>query len=117
MTSNQDTMKFWTVLAGTILVVAVMVMLIDMSIKAAILGESNELRLVIERERNGRGKAESNSSRASDNRASSSPLLGFDATGVETGNVANGHKATPAKSRASRQPKNQGGAGEIPPGN
>lgn len=103
--TDRDTIKFWTVLAATILVVSILVMLIDMSIKAAILQESNSLRLVIEEQRNrGARKTAANPDGADNDSSNPSVLLDIDATGLEVGDVANGHKAATHKPRSRRQP-------------
>ena len=80
-------------------------MLIDMSIKAAILQESNSLRLVIEEQRNrGERKAGTNPNGADNHGSNSSVLLDIDATGMETRDVANGSKTSANKPRTRRQP-------------
>jgi hypothetical protein len=111
-----ENIKFWTVLSVLMLVTAVAVTLIDLSIKAAILEESNALRRTI---LNGRGEEGSTNSRASDDSASASVLLDLDTTGMETGNVrqqSNGKVPAnpPRKSRA--KPRTQGNPPEIPSG-
>lgn len=116
--TTRDNIKFWTFLAGMILMVAVAVLLIDMSIKAAILGESNALRLTIEEERNDRS-AKTNGHGSSNNGRNSSSVLRLNATGMETGDVANGAKKTvqSRKARGQRaQPRAPMDSGEIPPG-
>jgi len=117
-TTTNDHIKFWTFLAGTILMVAVAVLLIDMSIKAAILGESNTLRLIIEGENNDRA-AKANSNGASHNGTNSSSVLGVFSAGMETEHVANGTKKTvqPRKTRGQRaKPGSPLDTGEISPG-
>lgn len=118
-TTNNDHIKFWTFLAGMILMVAVAVLLIDMSIKAAILSESNELRLAIEGERNDRAaKATANGS--GNNGSGTSPVLGEYAAGMETRNMVDGHKKT-VQPRAPRgqkpKPRTPLDNREIPEGN
>lgn len=116
---QNDHIKFWTFLAAMILMVAVAVLLIDMSIKAAILGESNELRLMIEGERNDRA-AKANSNGSGNNGSSASPVLGKFPTGMETRDVVDGSKKT-VQSRAPRgqraKPRASLDSGEIPEGN
>lgn len=46
--SKNETMKFWTILTIILLAVAVTVTLIDLGIKAAILAESNSMKLAME---------------------------------------------------------------------
>jgi hypothetical protein len=116
--TTTDNIKFWSFLAGMILMVSVAVLLIDMSIKAAILQESNTLRLAIEGERNDRAsKASSNGNNHHSN--NSSPILGVFPAGMETGDVANGTKKTiqPRKTRGQRaKPGTPMDSGEIPSG-
>ena len=118
-TATNDHIKFWTFLAGMFLMVSIAVLLIDMSIKAAILGESNELRLIIEGERNDRA-AKTNSNGSSNNGSGASPVLGKFSTGMETGDVVDGSKKT-VQSRAPRgqkpKPRPSLDSGEIPEGN
>jgi hypothetical protein len=115
--ADRDNVKFWTVLAATILVVSVMVMLIDMSIKAAILEESNALRLAIEGQRNGRGKEESDNNRANSNGSGTPNVLGEYDPRVEAGNVlpSDTVSANPRPRRRAK-PKASGDSREIPPG-
>src|SRR5258708_38920343 len=86
-----ESMKFWTFLATLILFVSVAVMLVDISIKTAILEESNLLRRIILDEQdlmaNGRGKEEAGLARTTNNGSSNGNLLDFDAAGGETRNV------------------------------
>jgi hypothetical protein len=112
-----ENVKFWTVLAILILSVSVAVMLIDLSIKAAILEESNSLRRVI---LNGRGEERANGSGGSDDSASDSVLLDFHDSPVETGNVRqNGSGKVPATPRRKprSKPRTQGDDPTIPSGN
>jgi hypothetical protein len=83
-----DNVKFWTFLTTMILAVAVGVLLIDMSIKAAILQESNQLRLLIEGERNDRGTKRPVPNGSSGNGSGTPDVLGKYATGMEAGNVS-----------------------------
>lgn len=79
--------EFFTILFVICLVTAVAVMVVDFGIKAAILEESNALKKVIDRERNGRQRPAKD--RASDNGRHDSPypsdLLGNVPTRVEEG--------------------------------
>jgi hypothetical protein len=127
---DRDTIKFWTVLAGLILMVSVAVLLIDMSIKAAILAESNALRRAILHmseechDSECPGVHYDRSAKASPNGAShdstsGSSLLDFVPTGMETGDVANGSKApVRAKRPGGTRPKpgTPRNTGDVPPG-
>ncbi len=117
-TGNRDNIKFWTVLAGMILLVSVAVLLIDMSIKAAILGESNSLRLLIEGEYNDRA-AKASSNGTGNHTSGTNPVLGEFPAGMEVGNVANrtAKKATQARNRNARQTPRESRSGELPSGN
>lgn len=118
--ASDDKMKFWAVLVAVMLGVSVAVLLIDMTIKAAILEESNALRRTL------LGVQDDGSPKASDNGAShngnsSGPVLDIFPAGMETGDVATGDKASPngTSTRGKRtrtQPRTQGDSGEIPPG-
>ena len=113
-----DNIKFWTFLAGMILLVACAILFIDMAIKTAILQESNALRLVIEGEYNDRA-AKTNRNGSNNHRGDTGPVLGKFPTGMETGDVANGTKKA-VQSRKARGQRSQPGApmdsGEIPQG-
>jgi hypothetical protein len=102
-----------------ILGVSVAVLVVDLSIKAAILEESTKLRLAIEGERNDRA-TEANASRTSDNDSDSSGLLGLHATGMEATDVRQngGRKAPATGTRRSRQTRPKPGAynPEVSPG-
>jgi hypothetical protein len=117
---TQDKIKFWVFLVAMMLGVSVAVLLIDMTIKAAILEESNALRRVILGVQDDRS-AEANPNGTSHDANSSSVVLGKFPAGMETGNVANGSKAEvpplPRKRRGTRtEPGTPGDSGEIPPG-
>jgi hypothetical protein len=111
-----ENIKFWTTLAIVALMVAIAVTLIDLSIKAAILEESNTLRRII---LNGRGEKGSTDSGASDDGSSASVLLDLDSTRMEAGNVhqqSNG-KVPPNTSRNTRsKSRAQGNPPEVPSG-
>jgi hypothetical protein len=119
MANAKDPVKFWMFLVALMLATAVAVLLLDISIKAAILEESNALRLAIERERNEqyvRRTEVPNPHGASGNGSYSSDELGVDATRLETGNAANRTKE-PAKkvtARRTAKPRPTGSATEIP---
>jgi hypothetical protein len=119
MQDSNEKIKFWAVLIGIMLGVSVAVLLIDMTIKAAILEESNALRRTLLGVRDD-GQTEANPYGTNHNGNSSSPVLDFFSAGMEAGNVANGHKETPippARKRTTRtKPGTQGDTGEIPSG-
>ena len=112
-----ENVKFWTFLTTMILAVAALVLIIDMSIKAAILQESNDLRLLIEGERNVRGSKETAPQRTSGNGSGTPHVLGEYATGMETRNVSQGD-SKPAKAPRPRRtkPYPADGIGEVPSG-
>jgi hypothetical protein len=95
---SRDTVKFWSLLAVMILAVSCTVLVVDLSIKAAILEESTKLRLAIEAERNDRA-TEATTARASYNGSDSSSLLDLNAAGMEAANV----RETPT--RTARTPR------------
>jgi hypothetical protein len=65
---DEDQTKFWAILIGILVGVAVLVTVVDLSIKAAILDESNALkRRMNEVKWNGPGPDQANSNGASDN--------------------------------------------------
>jgi hypothetical protein len=111
-----ENVKFWALLAGVMLSVSVAVMLIDLSIKAAILEESNTLRKVILGER----ETKAGSNGASHDVANRSPVLDNDATGLETANVwprTNGQTPVVSPRKSPRpKPGTQGNPPEIPTG-
>lgn len=119
MTDQQnDKTKFWITLVAIMLGVSVAVLLIDMTIKAAILEESNALRRVIIGVRDD-GSAEANPVGSANQHSGNSTLLDFVPAGMETGNVANGNKAeakAQPRKRKPTQPRTQGDTGEIPEG-
>lgn len=83
--------RFWAVLAVMILLVCIAVSMIDLSIKAAIIEESNNLRLFMESVRNGQrtegpDKSGANSN-GTDNVAVSGDVLDLNSARVETRNV------------------------------
>lgn len=90
MADVPQNVKFWAFLASAILAVAVLVMLIDMSIKASILQESNALRLVIEGSRNDQGREARNMDAAPSNGSSPPNVLAADDAGLEKGDVPAG---------------------------
>lgn len=114
---------FWGVLAVMILIVSIMVLMIDMTIKAGILEEAGKLRAVIKGEQDDRSaKAAGNGN--SHNGDNSSSVLGVFPTRMETGNVvAEVQEESPARkpARKPRGTRTERGArvnsGEIPEGN
>lgn len=104
-------MEFWAVLLVILVGTAVLIMLVDFGIKAAILEESNRLRLKIEEwdKEHGRGTAEANPGRtdndSGDNTSVPIPLLVDSPAGMETADVPNGTKEAVVNPRARRRPK------------
>lgn len=94
MELSKKQLEFWTVMLGVILGVSILVMLIDFSIKAAILEESAKLRGVID----GQKPARANDNGAGRDSRKYAPVsahvLGEQSPGMETGNVANGTSDT-----------------------
>src|SRR6266436_9256450 len=118
-----ENVKFWTVLAGFILLVSVTVMLVDISIKSSILEQSNKFRrlLWLLEEEHGRGTQEADSAGDTVDYPYPGSLLDFNTAGMEVGNVpplANG-KASPSRARKPRatKPKPESNSGEVPSGN
>jgi hypothetical protein len=102
---SKDTIKFWTILTIMLLAVAVTVTLIDLGIKAAILAESNKMKLAMEEweVRNGQkasGRIDQGDS-ANDSLFPSVPgiVLDTDNAGLEKRSAANGDQK-PTRSRA-----------------
>lgn len=117
MKESKDNIKFWTVLAGIILAVSVTVLLIDMSIKAAILEESNALRRVLLGVQDDRSaKADSDGANHDSSRPGS--ILGEFSAGMEAGNVSNGNQETARKASNSKrsQARGRSNSGDIPEG-
>lgn len=112
MSDSISSIKFWTILAGLFLGCAITVLLIDLTIKAAILGESNQLRQIILQEEAERGKAGTRSDDSRDNHNGSVhslyPVGVLDSgnAGMEAENVPTGSEtpvaATPRKPRTRR---------------
>jgi hypothetical protein len=107
MDKANDTTKFWTILTIMLLAVAVTVTLIDLGIKAAILAESNSLKLAMEdwevrngQKVNGRNDERNHSNGRFDS-GLSSDVLATDDAGMEAGNaidrIANTIPARPRK--------------------
>lgn len=108
-----DNQRFWTTLSILILMVAIAVTLIDLSIKAAILQESNDLRRVI---LNGRREASTDDYGDDRNRDSAPDVLDIDAAGMENPDVSvNGAtKASATKRARPTKPRTPANPGEIP---
>lgn len=91
LTENSK-IRFWGILAIMILAVAITVTLVDLTIKAAILQESNSLRLLIERETNAKGTERSDDSGiaadASDDSTVPGDVLAIKPVRLETRNVS-----------------------------
>lgn len=112
--AEQNNIKYWTYLAGFILIVAVTVTLIDLTIKSAILQESNRLKRLIwdaEGQLYGQGQEGANNSRIDPNASVGSylpgDLLDTSSPRMETGIVSNGDQKkttkTPGVARKARQ--------------
>jgi hypothetical protein len=96
-TDSKDTIKFWTFLTVMLLAVAVAVTLIDLTIKAAILAESNRVKLAMDEwweVQNGQkadGRTdERNRANGSIDGNLSGDVLATDNAGLEAGNASNG---------------------------
>ena len=91
---SEGKIKFWAILAIIILAVAIAVTLIDMSIKTAILAESNSLKQLIDGQRTKR----SNQIRVDTDSADNSPVpddvLDIDTARVEARNVRDRDKTS-----------------------
>jgi hypothetical protein len=120
---SKDNVKFWTVLIGVMLCVAIAVTVVDLTIKAAILDESNKLRMVIENwdVKHGQRAAESDGERtardAGFNGAVSPDVLAVSTTGLETGHVpasGNGMVARPARRKPRSKPGTPADNPEVP---
>lgn len=111
---SDESAKFWAVLMVLVVGVAVAITLIDLTIKAAILQESNSLRLKIEdwEVKNGPRASRPNDSGDSDyadlKRFYPAPVLGGEPTGMEAGSPENGAKA-PDTTEANGQRKPRSG--------
>jgi hypothetical protein len=99
-----DSLKFWAFLTMMLLGVAIAVTLIDLTIKASILAESNAMKLRMEEwevthgQKSAGRNVEGNPSNGHFDGSLSSDLLGTDDARLETGNAANGDKK-PSRSR------------------
>jgi hypothetical protein len=104
-TGSKDTIKFWTFLTVMLLAVAIAVTLIDLTIKAAILAESNSLKLAMEEweVRNGQKASgridERDNSHGTLNGHFSGDVLATDDARLEEGSADSGDKK-PTRQRA-----------------
>jgi hypothetical protein len=95
-TGSNDTTKFWAILTMMLLAVAITVTLIDLGIKAAILAESNSMKLAMEEWEVRYGQKVSgrtdtgNSSDGTLNGRISGDVLAANDAGLEAGNASNG---------------------------
>jgi hypothetical protein len=115
-TDSKDTIKFWTFLTMMLLGVAIAVTLIDLTIKAAILSESNALKLRMEAwgVENGQtptGRIDQrNTANGHFEPSLPADLLGADTTGLEAPDASNGTKnPSSARARDRRKPDTQDG--------
>lgn len=115
-----EQIKFWAVLVAVMLGVSVAVLLIDMTIKAAILEESNALRRTLLGMQDDR-QTEASSNGTGHDASHPGPVLDKFSARMEAGNVANGSKAVDSKAptrktRGTRaRPGTESDSGEIPP--
>lgn len=108
MQLTKKQLEFWTVILLLCIGTAVMVLILDFGIKAAILEESTRMRLKIEEweKLNGRVPAEANASRnandASDDPALPGDVLVVNPSRMEAGGHPNGSTAAARKTRQRR---------------
>lgn len=122
MQLTKKQLEFWTFIIVMALAASIAVLLIDFTIKTAILEESNKLRLVIEGWQGGQNRqaTDANGAVADPDNDAAIPgdVLVVDPSRMEAGGAANGSKAprqSPANGRAkSRRPSSPG---TIPGGN
>lgn len=117
MNLSKKQAEFWAALIIICTIVAVLILLIDFSIKTAILQESTKLRLMIEEwERAGGFDRKANTTGATNDAPIDSPnagsLLVAEPTGMETGSSPNGSAAPDlpseeVKPKPSRQARNR----------
>lgn len=115
--------EFWVALIVMCIIFAIAILLVDFGIKAAILEESNRLRLVIEEEvrTSGRNATGANAGRAA-NDGNNHPAFPADvlvehSTGMEEGSSANGDTAPNTGTRKRRaQPARPSRPRTIPNG-
>jgi len=122
MDLNKKQLEFWAFIIIMALGASIAVLLIDFSIKTAILEESNKLRLVIEGWQGGQHRQATNANGVVPNPDNDAPIPGdvlvVDPPGMEAGSGANGSKA-PGKSTSNRrtQPNRPSRPGTIQGGN
>lgn len=122
MDLNKKQLEFWAFIIIMALGASIAVLLIDFSIKTAILEESNKLRLVIEGWQGGQHRQATDANGVVPNPDNDAPIssdvLVVDPPGMETGSGANGSK-TPDKSTSNRraQSRRPSRPGTIPGGN
>lgn len=119
---SNENLKFWTILAWAALATAIMITLIDLTIKTAILEDSNALKKTIWEERRGKGtEVATDSGNTTDpihNGVVPGDLLDTDNARMEAGNVSNGTKGTDTGSKTrTAKPRNRARSAEIPPAN
>ena len=81
MADDSEKTKFYAVLIGIMVAVAVLVLLVDLSIKAAILDESNAFKKSMNEVKHGRGPDQANSNGV-DNHAPNDGAISGDVLGV-----------------------------------
>jgi hypothetical protein len=116
MTNAKDPVRLWLFLVVLMLGTAVTVLLLDFGIKAAILEESNALRLAIERERNEqfvRRTEVPNANGTSSDDSYSPDVVGINDARLETRDAPKEDTGTPKKTTAHR-PAKPGAAGPTP---
>lgn len=101
--------EFWSFILLVCIAVSCLVLLVDFGIKAAILEESNKLRLTIEEEevrRSGRRRAEANANGDANDSPDDPPIPGnvlvVQPTGMEEGSHSNGRAQSVPGTRARR---------------
>jgi hypothetical protein len=116
MVSSKDPVKFWLFLVTLMLATAVAVLLLDISIKAAILEESNALRLAIEAERNNRYERRTenpSANGASGNGSHSGDVVDINDAGLEKRDAAKEDTGA-TKKVVARRPAKPGSARATP---
>lgn len=122
MDLNKRQLEFWAFIIIMALGASIAVLLIDFSIKTAILEESNKLRLVIEGWQGGQHRQTTDANGVVPDPDNDAPIPGdvlvVNSPGMETGSGANGSKASD-KSASNRraQSRRPSSPGTIPGGN
>jgi hypothetical protein len=121
MQVSKRQLEFWMAILILCLITAIIITLVDFSIKASILEQSNKIRLEIEEWNRGQGRGRQAEDGASYNADNNSPLpgdvLGKHTTGLETrypDNKNTGMVHAASKTRAEH--RSQDGNREIPSG-